>query len=127
MQRSLAGAAAAPLVANALGRDVDAFAQTVSPNDRIQVGLIGVGARTLSKDGLLDAAVAVPGVEVVGVCDAYKGRVTRAIENLRGRAKDYDDYRQRGHGPARSRGSSARAGRARPRLSLAPPPRIPIS
>ncbi len=34
-----------------------------------------------------------PGVEVIGVCDAYKGRVTRALESLGGKAKDYGDYR----------------------------------
>ena len=93
MQQGLAGAAAAPLVADALGREAEAFTQVVSPNDHIQVGIIGVGARTLSRFGLLDAVVAVPGVQVVGVCDAYKGRVTRSIENLRGQAKDYGDYR----------------------------------
>ncbi len=63
----------------------------MSPNDRIQVGIIGVGARVQS--GVLQAAVAVPGVEVIGVCDAYKGRVARALERLEGRAKDYGDYR----------------------------------
>ena len=47
----------------------------------------------LQGSGLLDAAVAVPGVEVIGVCDAYKGRVTRALQNLGGKAKDYGDYR----------------------------------
>ena len=96
MQQSLVGAAAAPLVADVLGREAegaDASTQAVSPNDRIQVGMIGVGARTLSRFGLLEATLEVAGVEVVGVCDAYKGRVTRALENLRGRAKDYRDYR----------------------------------
>ena len=96
MQKSLVGAAAVPLVTHVLGREVEASAQPsppVSPNDRIQVGLIGVGARCLQSSGLLEAAVAVPGVEVVGVCDAYEGRVTRALQNLGGKAKDYGDYR----------------------------------
>jgi predicted dehydrogenase len=91
MQRSVLGAATAPLVAHVLGHEREAVAQPVSPNDRIQVGIIGVGARVQS--GLLEAAVAVPGVEVIGVCDAYKGRVARALERLEGRAKDYGDYR----------------------------------
>jgi predicted dehydrogenase len=91
MQRSLVGAAAAPVAAHVVGHEAGAFAQAVAPNDRIQVGFIGVGARVQS--GLLDATTAVPGVEVVGVCDAYKGRVTRALERLGGRAKDYGDYR----------------------------------
>ncbi len=96
MQKSLVGAAAAPLVTHVLGREADAATQPtrpVSPNDRIQVGLIGVGARCLQASGLLDAAVAVPGVEVIGVCDAYKGRVTRALQDLGGKAKDYGDHR----------------------------------
>ena len=83
MQKSLVGAAAAPLVTHVLGHEAEAFAQAVSPNDRIQVGIIGVGARCLQGSGLLDAAVAVPGVEVIGVCDAYKGRVTRALAEPR--------------------------------------------
>jgi predicted dehydrogenase len=91
MQKSLVGAAAAPLVTRVLGREAEAFAQAVSPNDRIQVGIIGVGARVQS--GVLDAALAVPGVEVIGVCDAYRGRVTRSLERLGNRAKDYGDYR----------------------------------
>jgi predicted dehydrogenase len=93
MQKGLVGAAAAPLVTHVLGHEAGAFARTTSANDRIQVGLIGVGARCLQRSGLLDAAAAVPGVEVVGVCDAYRGRVTRALSNLGGKAKDYGDYR----------------------------------
>ncbi len=91
MQKSLAGAAVAPLAVHVLGHEAEAFAQAVSPNDRIQVGIIGVGARVQS--GVLDAALAVPGVEVIGVCDAYRGRVARALERLSGKAKDYGDYR----------------------------------
>jgi predicted dehydrogenase len=62
-----------------------------SPGDRIGLGIIGVGARVQS--GLLEAALAVPGVEVVGVCDAYRGRVQRAIARTGGRAKDYGTYK----------------------------------
>ena len=91
MQKSLVGAAAAPLVTHVLGHEKDAFAQAVSPNDRIQVGLIGVGARV--QNDLWPALTEIPGVEVVGVCDAYKGRVTRALERLDGRGKDYGDWR----------------------------------
>jgi len=78
MQRSVVGAAAAPLLTHVLGHEAEASAGGASPNDRIQVGMIGV--------------VAVPGVQVLGVCDAYKGRVTRALSNLGGKAKDYGDY-----------------------------------
>jgi predicted dehydrogenase len=78
MQRSLAGVAAAPAVVHVLGA-------------RVQVGIIGVGSRVQS--GVLEAFTAVPGVEVIGVCDAYKGRVTRALERLGNKAKDYGDWR----------------------------------
>jgi len=91
MQRSLVGAAATPLVLHTVGHEAEAFTQAVSPNDRIQMGIIGVGSRVQS--GVMQAAMAVPGVEIVGVCDAYKGRVTRALERLGGKAKDYGDYR----------------------------------
>jgi predicted dehydrogenase len=91
IERSLAGAVAVPVAARVLGHEELGVAQTVSPNDRIQVGFIGVGARAQS--GLIDATRAVPGVEIVGVCDAYKGRVSRALERLGGQARDYGDYR----------------------------------
>ena len=55
------------------------------------MGIIGVGSRVQS--GVMQAAMAVPGVEIVGVCDAYKGRVTRALERIGSKAKDYGDYR----------------------------------
>lgn len=90
MQRSLVGAAATPAIAHVLRGEAVA-SQAVGANDRIQMGIIGVGARVQS--GVMQAAVAVPGVEVIGVCDAYKGRVTRALERLGGQAKDYGDWR----------------------------------
>ena len=55
------------------------------------MGIIGVGSRVQS--GVLEAFTAAPGVEVIGVCDAYKGRVTRALERLGNKAKDYGDWR----------------------------------
>ncbi len=91
MQKSLVGAAAAPLLTHVLGHEAEALTQAVSPNDRIQVGIIGVGAR--AQNDLMTPMIALPGVEVVAVCDAYKGRVTRALERLGGKAKEYPDYR----------------------------------
>ena len=61
-----------------------------SANDKITLGMIGVGARAHQ---LLEAIQATQGTEVVGVCDAYKGRLERAVERTRGRAKIYKDYR----------------------------------
>jgi len=91
MQHSLIGAAAAPLVARSVGAEPGPAPKPVSANDRIQVGMIAVGARAHQ---LLGSAMAVPGVEIVGVCDAYTGRVARAIERTGGTAKDYGHYRE---------------------------------
>src|SRR3990172_6169054 len=89
--RTLTGAAAAPLAARALRAEAGLLRSETPPSDRIAVGIIGVGARVQAD--LLEAAMAVPGVEIVGVCDAYTGRVERAIERTGGRAKDYGSYR----------------------------------
>jgi len=62
-----------------------------SANDKITVGMIGVGARAHQ---LLEAVQATPGTEVVAVCDAYKGRLERAVERTQGRARIYKDYRE---------------------------------
>ncbi|PYV92314.1 MAG: oxidoreductase [Acidobacteria bacterium] len=62
-----------------------------SVNDKITVGMIGVGARAHE---LLQAIQAAPGTEIVGVCDAYKGRLERAVERTGGRARIYPDYRE---------------------------------
>lgn len=86
MQTSLVGAAAAPLVARATAGDRG----PVPANDRIQLGMIGVGGRAHQ---LMGAIAADRGVEIVGVCDPYSGRVARAIERTGGRAKDYGDFR----------------------------------
>ena len=88
----LARSAAGSVAAAAVVQSPTAFAAPPdSPNDRLQLGFIGVGARVQS--GLMEAAQAVPGVEIVGVCDAYKGRVQRAIARTNGRAKDYGEWK----------------------------------
>jgi predicted dehydrogenase len=88
LARSAKGSAA---VAAAARAPMAFMAPPDSPNARLQLGIIGVGARVQS--GLLESAMAVPGVEVVGVCDAYRGRVQRAISRTNGRAKDYGDWK----------------------------------
>src|SRR5215510_8370397 len=62
-----------------------------SPNDRINIGFIGTGAR--AQDVMSDV-LRMPGFEVVAVCDAYQGRITRAVERTGGRAKVYKDHRE---------------------------------
>ncbi|MCS6951939.1 MAG: Gfo/Idh/MocA family oxidoreductase [Bryobacterales bacterium] len=79
LQGSAALAAAAP-------RSSKGFAA----NDRIQFGFIGAGARAHE---LIEALLRHDGVEIVGVVDAYKGRVERAVERTKGRAKPYRHYK----------------------------------
>ncbi len=71
------------------GAGVLAQAQNAAPSDRITVGMIAVGSRSHE---LLEAIKKVEGTEIVGVCDAYAGRVERAVERTGGRAKTYASY-----------------------------------
>jgi predicted dehydrogenase len=86
--RSAAGGAAL----KAAGRGPTVFAAPKdAPGSRIGLGIIGAGARVHSD--LLPTALGMPGVEVVGVCDAYKGRVVRTQQRTEGRAKEYPDWK----------------------------------
>ncbi|MCS7314881.1 MAG: Gfo/Idh/MocA family oxidoreductase [Bryobacterales bacterium] len=76
---------------SALATGAAAPARSYAPNDRIQVGVIGTGARAHE---LIPALLAHPGVEITAVVDAYKGRVERAIERTGGRARAARDYRE---------------------------------
>lgn len=62
-----------------------------SPNDAITVGMIAVGARAHQ---LIDTIQQIPGTAIVAVCDAYKGRIQRAIERTNGRAMAYKNYQE---------------------------------
>lgn len=66
-----------------------AFA-SAQANERLQVGFIGCGARAHE---LMAAAVAMPDVEVLGLCDAYTGRTARARGRVGGQPTVYKDYR----------------------------------
>jgi predicted dehydrogenase len=70
-----------------------AAAQTTSKssaNDKITIGMIGTGARAQE---LMQAILGRPQeAEIVGVVDAYKGRVERAVDRTGGRAKVYANY-----------------------------------
>lgn len=79
----------------AAGLGTPAVAQTAgtrqgAPSDRLRVGFIGTGARAHQ---LIDAALAVPGLEVVSLCDAYTGRAERARARSGGRAAIVADHR----------------------------------
>ena len=60
-----------------------------SPNDRITVGMIGCGARAHE---LMQAIMQNNGTEITGVVDAYTGRVERALDRVKGRARSYKHY-----------------------------------
>ena len=51
--------------------------KAIAPNDRIQIGTIGMGII-----GFIDTitALSVPGVELIGVCDLYNGRLNHSKE-----------------------------------------------
>jgi len=62
-----------------------------APNDRIAVGVIGTGARGQE---LMDAVQQSPQAEIVGLVDAYKGRLERALSRTQRRAKIYPTGRE---------------------------------
>ncbi len=68
-----------------------AAAPAVAANDKITVGMIGVGARAHQ---LLEAMKKIPEVEIVAVNDAYKGRIERAVHRTGGQARIVKDYRE---------------------------------
>ena len=72
---SVAAAQVIPLRAHS--QSAASPAQPVSPNDRIQLALVGAGGQ-----GTYDTNVAlrVPGVELVAAADVYDGRLARAKE-----------------------------------------------
>lgn len=91
-RREFIGSTAAGITAiTGNGKYVKSTAQTMSANDRLNVGFIGVGARAQQ---LMDDAKNIRGLEIVGICDAYKGRIERALERTAGRAKVYRDHRE---------------------------------
>ncbi|HWQ54393.1 MAG TPA: Gfo/Idh/MocA family oxidoreductase [Bryobacteraceae bacterium] len=57
-------------------------------NDRITVAMIGCGARAHE---LMAAILEHPQAEIVGLVDAYQGRIERALHRVKGRAKQYPD------------------------------------
>ena len=53
----------------------------VSPNDRVRAAFIGCGARAHE---LMAAMLVHPQFEIAAVCDAYQGRLERAVDRVRG-------------------------------------------
>ncbi len=66
-------------------------AQSVAPNDRIQIATIGCGIQGISDTR---TALKVPGVELVAVADVYDGRPIRAKEEWGNQVFTTRDYRE---------------------------------
>jgi predicted dehydrogenase len=87
-----AGAAAAAGGGHALADErTDDKCKKVTANDRVGLALIGAGGQGNSDTR---AALAVPGVELVAVCDVYDGRLQRAREVYCPDVFTTRDYRQ---------------------------------
>ena len=73
---SVAAGAAVKFDATRTGRDVGS-GPSVAPSDRVRFASIGTGTRGCE---LLQASLAVPGIECVAVCDLYDSRHEAAQE-----------------------------------------------
>ncbi|MBO0797749.1 MAG: Gfo/Idh/MocA family oxidoreductase [Blastocatellia bacterium] len=67
------------------------FRRNNSPNERIAIGFIGVGARAQQ---VMAEVLNTPGFELVAFCDAYQGRIQRATERTGGRAQVYKNHHE---------------------------------
>src|SRR5262249_36292853 len=88
IKRSAATGAGAGVTLGMGRRAKAAFDPADRPNGRIPHGYLGVGARAQE---VMAAVLKMRGFEVVALCDAYKGRIERAVERTGGRAKVYKD------------------------------------
>ncbi len=84
IQRSALGSAAMGMALGEGHGEAPEVPARVPASDKVTVGMIGVGARAQE---LMQAIMTLPGTEIVGVCDAYKGRTDRAVARTKGRAK----------------------------------------
>ena len=86
----IAGASAGLGAPAAHAANAGAQAPRVSASERLRLGFIGTGARGQE---LMDACLAVRGLEIVAVCDAYTGRAERAKARAGGQAAIVADHR----------------------------------
>jgi predicted dehydrogenase len=62
-----------------------------SPNNKIEIAFIGCGARAQE---LMEAMKLQPQAQIVGLVDAYTGRIQRSTDRVGKQAKAYKDYRE---------------------------------
>src|ERR1700678_3044113 len=67
-------------------------AAAIGPNDRIRMGVIGVGGQGTGHVAGLVKRAKPDNVEIVAVCDVYRRRITRAQSISK--AEGYSDYRK---------------------------------
>src|SRR5689334_19093736 len=79
------------LIQNATALAMAAAVPAKSANDRIQIGVIGCGARSHE---LMNALLKVEGARIVGLVDGYKGRIARALDRTGNTAKVYAHYKE---------------------------------
>jgi predicted dehydrogenase len=91
IRQSAATGAALGLGANSVRGAVFNYDRANTPAEKINIGFIGVGARAHQ---VMGDVLSMPQFEVVGLCDAYKGRLERALERTGGRPKVYRDHRE---------------------------------
>ena len=94
--RGVVGASLFPSVLTAADKqkniqELKRLRETFSPNDNIQIGLIGAGGM-----GVADAttAITVPGVKLVAACDLYDGRLAEAKQKWGNDIFTTRDYRE---------------------------------
>jgi predicted dehydrogenase len=67
------------------------YEKRISPNDRLRIGVIGLG---IMGHNNISTSLKVPGVEMVAACDLYKGRLQRAKELYGNSLFTTQDYRE---------------------------------
>jgi predicted dehydrogenase len=82
---------AATIAPTVLRAQRPAASRTVAPNDRIRLGIVGVGIRGQQD---LRAALSAPGVELIAAADVYGGRLTLARELWGHQVVTTRDYRE---------------------------------
>jgi len=90
-RREFLGLAAAGLGAAALGLEACKSPQSISANDWVNVGVIGVGSRA---QHMMQMLLRVPGVRITALCDVHPPRLDEGRKVTRQATPGYSDYRR---------------------------------